>query len=128
MKVIDGNSLIYDRSTKVLKRGHVSEETNGILISNTASIAIRSESNNGYVYQFDNCYEIRSIEQSKPVFEAGDSGSAVFVHEWDELKPLGIAFAFDAGETTYACRIDQIVQAFNLSIYQEEEDMDTQDD
>lgn len=127
MEVMDENSLIYDRSTKVLKRGIATGETNGILISNTASIAVRSESNNEYVYQFDNCYEIRS-EQSKPFFKAGDSGSAVFVHEGDELKPLGIAFAFDAVGTTCACRIDQIVQAFNLSIYQEEEDMDTQDD
>lgn len=127
MEVMDENSLIYDRSTKVFKRGIATGETNGILISNTASIAIGSESNNEYEYQFDNCYEIRS-EQSEPFFKAGDSGSAVFVLDGDELKPLGIAFAFDAGGTTCACRIDQIVQAFNLSIYQEEEDMDTQDD
>lgn len=127
MEVMDGNSLIYDGSTKVLKRGHVTGETHGILISNTASIAIGSESNNEYEYQFDNCYEIRSSELGEPFFTAGDSGSAVFVHEGDKLKPLGIAFAFDAIGTTCACRIDQIVQAFNLSIYQEEEDMDTQD-
>lgn len=127
MEVMDENSLIYDRSTKVLKRGNVTGKTNGILISNTASIAIRTEWNNEYVYQFDNCYEIRGSEQGKPFFKAGDSGSAVFVHERDELKPLGIAFAYSADETTFTCRIDQIVQAFNLSIYQEEEDMDTQD-
>lgn len=52
-------------------------ETNGFLISNAASIPIRSVSNNKYVYQFDNCYETKSSESFS---QSGDSGAIVFVH------------------------------------------------
>lgn len=104
-------------------------ETNGFLISNAASIPIRSVSNNKYVYQFDNCYETKSSESFS---QSGDSGAIVFVHVQDcherTKNPFGITIAFSADGTTCACQIDQIVQAFNLLIYQEEEDMDTQDD
>ncbi|XP_065922668.1 uncharacterized protein [Magallana gigas] len=79
MVVLDENRWMYDRFTQVLIRGNMTVETNGFLISNAASIPIRSVSNNKYVYQFDNCYEIRSSELGEPFFKAGDSGSAVFV-------------------------------------------------
>lgn len=103
-------------------------ETNGFLISNAASIPIRSVSNNKYIY-IDNCYETKSSESFS---QSGDSGAIVFVHVQDcherTKNPFGITIAFSADGTTCACQIDQIVQAFNLLIYQEEEDMDTQDD
>lgn len=125
MEIMDANSLTFDGSTKVLKRGMTTGDTNGVLISNTLSFAIRGGLKNEHLYQFDNCYEIRSCEDKIPFFGAGDSGSAVFVHEDGKLKPLGIAFAFSADGITCACRIDHVVHAFNLSIYEEEEDMDT---
>lgn len=126
MEIMDEDSLTYDGSTKVVKRGMKTGDTHGFLISNTLSIAIRDGLNYNNVYEFANCYEIRSSEN---FFNEGDSGSAVFVQNKDgKIKPLGIAFAFSADGITCACRIDHVVQAFNLSIYEEEEDMDTQDD
>lgn len=75
---------------------------------------------------FNNLYIIKSTTENTPFFKEGDSGSAVFVQDAmkDRLKPLGIAFAYSADGETYACRIDKIVQAFNLSIYEEEDNKD----
>lgn len=126
MQIVDENSLKYDGTTKVLKRGKETWDTEGFLISNSASIAVRSGNQHDSVYKFDNCFEIRSLNE-KDFFTRGDSGSAVFVKEDGKLKPLGIAFAFSAEGSTYVCNIHHIVKIFKLSIYHEEENVETLD-
>lgn len=128
MQIVDESNLKYDKSTIVIKRGRETGDTEGVLESCSASIAARRKFQPDSVYQFDNCFEIRSMHEKVPFFTYGDSGSAVFVKEDGKLKPLGIAFAFRAEGSTYVCRIHHIVQIFNLSIYQEEENMETFDD
>lgn len=125
MQIVEENSLKYDGSTKVIKKGKETGDSEGFLISSSASIAVRRENQPDSVYQFDNCFEIRSDKED--FFTRGDSGSAVFVKEDGKLKPLGIAFAFSAEGSIYVCSIHHIVKIFNLSIYQEEENMETLD-
>lgn len=127
MQIVDENSLKYDGSTKVIKRGRKTGDTEGVLRSCSATIAARRNFQPGSDYRFYNCFEIRSISEKVPFFACGDSGSAVFVKEDGQLKPLGIAFAFTPEGVTYVCRIHHIVKIFNLSIYQEEENMETID-
>lgn len=57
--------------------------------------------------------------------DKGDSGSGVFVIDErdNSLKPLGIAFAFYCSKTA-VCKIGQITDAFNVSVYDHEELMD----
>lgn len=124
MQIVEEKSLNFD-NTIVIKRGKMTGDTEGWLMSDSGSFGVKRDLITGYTYQFDNCYVIKSITKDKSFFDPGDSGSAVFVKEDGKLKPLGIAFAFSADGETYACRIDQIVQAFNLSILDEEEDMET---
>lgn len=127
MHIVEENNLNYG-CTKVIKKRKGSEDTDGLLISGTGSIAVKSDLITGYTYLFDNLYVIKSTTGNTPFFQEGDSGSAVFMQDdmkdGGKLKPLGIAFAYGADGETYACRIDKIVQAFNLSIYEEEENKD----
>lgn len=60
-------------------------------------------------------------------FERGDSGSGVFSMESRvPTTPLGIAFAKHLiSQKPAVCRIDEIVNAFNLCLYQYEESMET---
>lgn len=127
MQIVEEKSLNFD-NTIVIKRGKVTGDTEGWLMSDSGSVGVKRDLTTGYTYQFDNCYLIKSTTKDKSFFCKGDSGSAVFVKEDGKLKPLGIAFAFSANGETYACRIDKIVQAFNLSILEEEEDMETSDE
>lgn len=39
-------------------------------------------------------------------------------------KPLGIAFAYGSNGNTYACRIENVTRAFDLSLYDEEKPLD----
>lgn len=129
MQIVDENNLKYDGSTKVLKKGKETCDTEGFLISNSASFAVRRENQPDSGYQFDNCFEIRSLNEKEDFFARGDSGSGVFVKEDGKLKPLGIAFAFSAEGSKHVCNIHHtcIAKMFNLSIYQEEENMETLD-
>lgn len=125
MRIADENNLNYGY-TKVIKKGKANGDTEGLLISGSGSIAVKRDLTTGYTYMFNNLYIIKSTTENTPFFKEGDSGSAVFVQDAmkDRLKPLGIAFAYSADGETYACRIDKIVQAFNLSIYEEEDNKD----
>lgn len=125
MQIAEEKSLNFE-NTIVIKRGITTGDTEGWLMSDSGSACVKKDLTTGYTYQFDNCFVIKSTTEDT-FFDKGDSGSAVFVKEDGKLKPLGIAFAFSANET-YACRIDKIVQAFNLSILEEEEDMETSDE
>lgn len=123
LQIADARNLRFDRSIKVFKRGGTTGETEGYLSDNSLSVCL--DFTNGF-YFFDRCYAVTSI--NSPFFEPGDSGSGVFLIENGvPTKPLGIAFAFHKrSQTTAVCRIDKIIDAFNLSVYQyEEESMET---
>lgn len=124
VQIADGRNLRFDRSIKVFKRGGTTGETEGYLSDDSLSVCL--DFTNGGFYFFDRCYGVENINSS--FFEPGDSGSGVFLIENEiPTKPLGIAFAFHKrSQTTAVCRIDKIVDAFNLSVYQyEEESMET---
>lgn len=127
---MDGRHLKYDRSMKVLKRGGKTGETEGYLSDDSLSVCLDQVSNDnnsddGSFYFFDRCFGIDSID--RPFFECGDSGSGVFLIErGEQIKPLGIAFAKHLiTQKTAVCRINEIVNAFNLCVYQYEESMES---
>lgn len=127
--IVDDSTLTFDGTTVVIKRNRLSGNTYGVLIGRNVDIAVRSCSSSDSLRLF-NCFEVRSINENTPFFTKGESGSAVYVKGKNNmLMALGIAFAFAADGKTYVCRIDNIIQALNVSIYQEEEeeDMETED-
>lgn len=121
------SSLRYDGSMTVQKRGRTTEKTVGILTSGGGSVSIRSKNNNSF-QTFQSCYLIGD-KDNRIFFDEGDSGSAVFLIDKTEnkLKPLGIAFArLEFGRETFVCKIDKILQEFNISVIKEgDELMDT---
>lgn len=126
----DDSTLTFDGTTVVIKRNKLTGDTYGVLISNKSTVAVQSPFPYAGMCFFDNCFGVRSINKDKPFFSKGESGSAVYVKGKNNiLMPLGIAFAGQADGVTYVCRIDKIIQAFNVSIYQveDEEDMETEE-
>lgn len=126
----DDSTLTFDGTTVVIKRNKLTGDTYGVLISNKTTVAVQSPFPHAELCFFDNCFGVRSINKDKPFFSKGESGSAVYVKGKNNiLMPLGIAFAGQADGVTYVCRIDKIIQAFNVSIYQveDEEDMETEE-
>lgn len=124
----DDSTLTFDGTTVVIKRNKLTGDTYGVLISDKLS-AIVQRSEKGIFY-FSNCFGVRSMNKDKPFFSKGESGSAVYVKGKNNiLMPLGIAFARQPDGVTCVCRIDKIIQAFNVSIYQveDEEDMETEE-
>lgn len=122
--IVDDSTLTFDGTTVVIKRNRLSGNTYGVLIGNNLNLAVRSCSSSDS-FSFLNCFEVRSINENKPFFTIGESGSAVYVKGKNNiLLALGIAFAFNANGETCVCRIDKIIQALNVSIYQEEEEED----
>lgn len=128
LQISDGRDLTYDRRMKVLKRGGTTGETEGYLVENSLSVRIDQEgcvdeSEDGLFYYFMRCYAIES--KDCPFFEPGDSGSGVFLMENGmPTKPLGIAFA-KLAQITAVCRLVEIVDAFDLCVYQYEDNMET---
>lgn len=126
----DDSTLTFDGTTVVIKRNKLTGDTYGVLISDKMSVAIQSPFPYERKYLFDNCFEVHSINKDTPFFSAGDSGSAVYVKGKNNiLMPLGIAIASQPDGVTCVCRIDKIIQAFNVSIYQveDEQDMETEE-
>lgn len=126
----DDSTLTFDGTTEVIKRNKLTGDTYGVLISDETTVAVRSPFPYAGMCFFDNCFGVRSTNKDKPFFGLGESGSAVYVKGKNNiLMPLGIAFACQADGVTYVCRIDKIIQAFNVSIYQveDEEDMETEE-
>lgn len=114
----DDSTLTFDGTTVVIKRNKLTGNTYGVLIGDNPWVAVKN-------LRFNNCFAVRSINEDKPFFSSGESGSAVYVKGKNNiLMPLGIAFAYDSFGTTFVCRIDKIIQAFNVSIYQVEDDED----
>lgn len=126
MEIANENDLSNVRGTVVRKKGRTTGETEGILISGTSSVSVVNIASPAR-YQFNYCYEIINKPGLPPFFEPGDSGSGVFVIDrCGKKKAVGIAFAHRLDGTTYVCRIDQILHALNVTLYQdEEEEMDT---
>lgn len=122
LQIADGTNLLFSR--KVMKRGGATGETEGRLTGNTLSVRVDKDPNVGGFYYFSRCFSIDSSDG--PFFEKGDSGSGVFLMENERpTKPLGIAFAKHMiSQKTAVCRIDKIVEAFGLSVYQNEEPME----
>lgn len=121
MPIVDDSQITFDGTTKVIKKNRITGDTEGLLMNNTITTKIGGYIPNRPLYKFYNCYEIKSINKDKPFFQQGDSGSAVFVLGKNQtVLPLGIALTCQ-DDTTYVCRIDKITQAFNVSIYEEEE-------
>lgn len=130
MQIAEGRFLNYDERPRVLKRGGTTGETEGLLVDDSFSVCLDqvandNESDECGFYFFDRCFAVDSID--RPFFERGDSGSGVFLMESGvPTKPLGIAFAKHLiSQKTAVCRIDEIVNAFNLCLYQYEESMET---
>lgn len=126
MEIANENDLPNFKGTLVRKKGKTTGETEGILRSNMASVSVVNTASPAR-YQFSNCYEIINKLGHPPFFKPGDSGSGVFIIDRNgKKKAVGIAFAYRLDGTTYACRIDKITQALNVTLYQkEEEKMDT---
>lgn len=114
------------KGTTVRKKGRASGETEGILVSGMSTVFV-NDFKSPFKYQFDYCYEIKSKNANEKFFEQGDSGSGVYLIDRKGKKtPIGIAFAHRLDGTAYACRIEQITRAFNVSLSDvEETPMDT---
>lgn len=126
----DDSTLTFDGTTVVIKRNKLTGNTYGVLISDNLSAIVQSSEKLGGFFFFSDCFGIRSMNKDKPFFRVGESGSAVYVKGKNNiLMPLGIAFACLPFGETCVCRIDKIIQAFNVSIYQveDEEDMETEE-
>lgn len=126
----DDSTLTFDGTNVVIKRNKLTGNTYGVLISDNLSAIVQSSEKAEGFFFFDNCFGVRSMNKDKPFFSKGESGSAVYVKGKNNiLMPLGIAFACQPDGVTCVCRIDKIIQAFNVSIYQveDEEDMETEE-
>lgn len=108
----------------VKKRGRTTGDTIGKLVEDNFSVRIYCRVDE--YYEFKNCFGVQKINNETIFFDQGDSGSGVFLIDENDssLKPLGIAFASFYSETV-VCKIGQIVDAFNVSVYECEELMDT---
>lgn len=126
----DDSTLTFDGTTVVIKRNKLTGDTYGVLISDEISACVQSSEKVEGFYFFNDCFGVRSMNENKPFFGLRESGSAVYVKGKNNiLMPLGIAFACQPDGVTFVCRIDKILQAFNVSIYQveDEEDMETEE-
>lgn len=130
ISIADYSTLTFDGTTVVIKRNKLTGNTYGVLTSNQLIVINRTFFPYKEPYVFYNCFGVRSINKDKPFFSLGESGSAVYVKGKNNiLMPLGIAFACQPNGLTSVCRIDKIIQAFNVSIYQveDDEDMETEE-
>lgn len=126
MQIAEEDSLTVDGETRVTKRGQTTYITYGRLVETNFTIKIPKTPRNEW-FTFINCYRIENEDDKKPFFEAGDSGSGIFMIKKDngQFKPLGIAFAYDPiNRSTVVCKIDPIITAFGLSVYKEDDEMD----
>lgn len=127
MQIVDERNLKFNGTTRVIKRGCRTGETEGVLVDGDFSLCVELIKHSGqtssFVY-FNQCFAIEDIDRS--FFDQGDSGSGVFVLENGKpTRPLGIAFANRMiTQTTAVCRIDPVIRAFKLCIYDNEEPME----
>lgn len=110
----------------VKKRGRTTGDTIGKLVGDCMYVRVPSTQIKDRFYEFVNCFAVKQKDKTKHFFEQGDSGSGVFAIDGKDnsLKPLGIAFASYCTKTA-VCKIGQITNAFNVSVYDYKELMDT---
>lgn len=125
MQIVEEKSFNFENMI-VIKRGIMIGDIEGWLMSDSGLVCVKKDLIIGYIYQFDNCFVIKSIIEDI-FFDKGDFGFVVFVKEDGKLKFFGIVFVFSVNEI-YVCWIDKIVQVFNLFIFEEEEDMEMFDE
>lgn len=127
-RLADEDSLDFKDSMMVKKRGRTTGVTLGKLVDRFCNFKINSKAVKGKYYNFKDCFVVQQINEKSPFFAEGDSGSGVFLidEKNGSLKPLGIAFAFSHWRLkTYVCKIEQITNAFDVSVYEDKELMDT---
>lgn len=120
MHLVDEESLVFDGSMLVKKRGSSTGDTIGKLAGESEYIRVYSTEIPGRYYDFENCFAVKQIDDDTKFFEGGDSGSGVFLIDTqnNSEKPLGIAFAFACSKIkTYVCKIRQITNLFDVSVY-----------
>lgn len=124
MYLLDDNSLVFNGSMLVKKKGSATGDTIGKLVGDCMCIRVYSTEVHGRYYEFENCFTVKGMD--RPFFENGDSGSGVclFDEKDNSLKPLGIAFAFFRSKTV-VCKIGTITNAFNVSVHGDNEMTDT---
>lgn len=117
---------MFNGSVLVKKRGRTTGDTTGKLVGDCLYVRVYSTQVYGRYYEFENCFAVKQMDKTKTFFEKGDSGSGVFVIDGKDnsLKPLGVAFASFCSKTA-VCKIGEITNAFNVSVYDYEELMDT---
>ena len=114
--VANEEDFTWDVSIRVRKKGTTTDETEGILVDASLAVCVEVPSPRGGFYFFKECYGIS--DDKDEFFQQGDSGSGVYLIDRDErLKPLGIAFA-RLQSITAVCKISQIIDAFNISVFQ----------
>lgn len=113
----DENSLVFNGSMLVKKRGGTTGNTIGKLVGDCMCIRVYSTQAHGRYYEFENCYAVKQNDKGTAFFQKGDSGSGVFLinKEKSSSKPLGIAFALFCSKTA-VCKIREITNAFNVSV------------
>lgn len=125
MQLADERSLVFNGTMYVKKRGRTTGDTIGKLVGDSMFVRVYSTQVHRESYDFENCFAVKQTDDDATFFERGDSGSGVFlIDEDNSLKPLGIAFASFCSKTA-VCKIRQIADAFNVSVYEDEEQMDT---
>lgn len=119
------NSLLFNGSMSVKKRGRTTGDTIGKLVGDCMPISVPCTKVHQRYYEFENCFVVKHNAETI-FFDKGDSGSGVFLIDENDnsLKPLGIAFAYFLSSKTAVCKIRQITNAFNVSVYGYEEPMD----
>lgn len=128
LEIADVDNLSFPEPIKVIKRSGKTGDTEGHIADDSFSICIdqrlsRYKDTFGSFYFFNNCFAIDS--NSKSLIDLGESGSKVLTKDKTKPKALGIAFAkLLLNERTVVCRIDEIVRAFNLNLYDTEEEND----
>lgn len=114
------NNLIKQKNVKVIKTGRTTGTREGLLKGPIPCLTVRVDKSfmsKGYMV-FYRCFSVKNDTQ--PFFQAGDSGSGVFVKSSDgTLKPLGIAFAFSDTQTV-VCQIEPIIRSLDLVIVDRE--------
>ena len=123
LQMAEEEELTFDGTTYVEKTGRTTGKTIGKLFCENFVVSVQNKFCNGNFYIFNDCNAI--IDDGTDFFMLGDSGSGVFVldKKKNSLNPLGIAFARYNSHTA-VCRINKIVDAFNCSMYHEDEPMD----
>ena len=102
---------------KVTKKGKTTDVTYGHIYQINISLRFQRPRQTRW-YVFENCYSI--AKDGKSFFEKGDSGAGVFLIDKQSkiLHPLGIGFS--KGKYTFVCKIQHVLERFNLKICKDE--------